>query len=80
MPSLSGAATPSGIEAVWGRVPAGTRMVVNAVTIETEALLAACHAERGGTLLRIELASAEPLGRMRGWLPARPVVQWSVTT
>jgi len=77
---VGGGATPSGIEAVWGRVPAGTRMVVNAVTIETEALLAACHAERGGTLLRIKLASAEPLGRMRGWLPVRPVVQWSVTT
>ncbi len=54
------------------------RLVVNAVTLETEAVLAALHAAHGGELLRIELAHAAPLGRMRGWVPARPVVQWSV--
>ena len=37
------------------------------------------HAQRGGSLLRIDLAQAAPLGRMRGWDAARPVVQWSVT-
>ena len=52
--------------------------MVNAVTLETEAVLAALHATHGGELLRIELAHAAPLGRMRGWVPARPVVQWSV--
>ncbi|MCV2867744.1 precorrin-6y C5,15-methyltransferase (decarboxylating) subunit CbiE [Defluviimonas sp. WL0002] len=77
---IGGGATAAAIDAVWAAVPAGTRLVVNAVTIETEALLAACHAEKGGSLLRIELAASEPLGRMRGWMPARPVVQWSVTT
>ena len=56
----------------------GCRLVVNAVTLETESLLAALHASHGGELLRIELAHAAPLGRMRGWVPARPVVQWSV--
>ena len=54
------------------------RLVVNAVTLETEALLAVLHATHGGELLRIELSHAAPLGRMRGWVPARPVVQWSV--
>lgn len=58
--------------------PPACRWVVNAVTLETEALLAALHAAHGGELLRIELAHAAPLGRMRGWVPARPVVQWSV--
>ena len=58
--------------------PPTCRLVVNAVTLETEALLAALHAAHGGELLRIELAHAAPLGRMRGWVPARPVVQWSV--
>ena len=58
--------------------PPACRLVVNAVTLETEALLAALHATHGGELLRIELAHAAPLGRMRGWVPARPVVQWSV--
>ena len=53
------------------------KLVVNAVTLETEALLAVLHAAHGGELLRIELAHAAPLGRRRGWVPARPVVQWS---
>lgn len=76
---IGGGATAAGVAAVRAAVPKGTRLVVNAVTIETEALLAACHAELGGTLLRVELAMSEPLGRLRGWVPARPVVQWSVT-
>lgn len=65
--------------AAFARLPAGARLVVNAVTLETEALLAALHATHGGELLRIELAEAAPLGRSRGWVPARPVVQWTVT-
>jgi precorrin-6Y C5,15-methyltransferase (decarboxylating) len=32
----------------------------------------------GGTLLRIELAEAVPLGTRRGWQARYPVVQWSV--
>jgi len=53
------------------------RLVVNAVTLETEALLIALHAARGGSLTRIALEEAAPLGRMRGWSPARSVTQWS---
>lgn len=56
----------------------GCRLVVNAVTLETEAVLLGLHALHGGELLRIELAHAAPLGRLRGWVPARPIVQWSV--
>lgn len=63
--------------ALGSLVPAGCRLVVNAVTLETEALLAQLHAQHGGQLLRLELSSAEPLGRMRSWKAARPLVQWS---
>ncbi|MCL4676202.1 MAG: cobalamin biosynthesis bifunctional protein CbiET, partial [Pararhodobacter sp.] len=66
-------------EALSARVPAGTRLVAHAVTLESEALLAQWHAARGGSLLRIELAEAQPLGTRRGWKSAYPVVQWSVT-
>lgn len=59
--------------------PTGCRLVVNSVTLETESALLQLHAQHGGALLRIELAQAAPLGRMRGWQPSRPVVQWSVT-
>ncbi|KIC43147.1 precorrin-6Y methyltransferase [Ruegeria sp. ANG-R] len=58
---------------------AGTRLVANAVTLESEALLAAWHDKLGGDLLRIELAQAAALGPRRGWKSAYPVVQWSLT-
>tara|TARA_R110000787_G_scaffold29374_1_gene79580 strand:- start:1114 stop:2298 length:1185 start_codon:yes stop_codon:yes gene_type:complete len=60
-------------------LPKGTRIVANGVTLETESLLAQLQSGKGGDLLRVELAQAAPLGRMRGWQSARPVVQWSVT-
>ena len=61
-------------------MPGGrTRLVANAVTLESEALLAQWHAEKGGELLRIELAQAVPLGTRRGWRSAYPLVQWSVS-
>lgn len=66
--------------ALWGALralcPPGTPVVVNAVTVETEALLAALHAAHGGDLWRFDMARVAPLGRMRGWVPDRPVVQW----
>lgn len=66
---------------VWLRdsLPKSTRLVANAVTLESEALLAQWHEMLGGDLLRIELAQAGPLGPRRGWKSAYPVVQWSVT-
>jgi precorrin-6Y C5,15-methyltransferase (decarboxylating) len=54
----------------------GGRLVVNAVTLETEALLIAQHARRGGTLVRIAIERAEPIGGMTTWRPALPVTQW----
>jgi precorrin-6Y C5,15-methyltransferase (decarboxylating) len=65
---------------VWlqGHLPAGTRVVANAVTLESEALLTRWQAIQGGDLLRIELAQAAPLGTKRSWKPSLPVVQWSV--
>ncbi|WP_171128759.1 MULTISPECIES: precorrin-6y C5,15-methyltransferase (decarboxylating) subunit CbiE [unclassified Ruegeria] len=60
-------------------LPKGTRLVANAVTLESEALLAQWQADIGGELLRIELAHSAPLGPRRSWKSAYPVVQWSVT-
>lgn len=63
---------------LWDRLAPGTRIVANAVTLETEALLTSLHARHGGALMRIDIAEAAPLGGMRGWQAARPVVQWRV--
>lgn len=59
-------------------LPPGTVLVANAVTVETETLLSTLHARLGGTLTRIDIATATPLGSFRGWTAARPVVQWAV--
>ena len=66
------------LETLWLLIPRGARLVVNAVTLESEALLSLWHADRGGELYRIELAEASALGRKRGWKSAYPIVQWSV--
>ncbi|MBV1692288.1 precorrin-6y C5,15-methyltransferase (decarboxylating) subunit CbiE [Novosphingobium sp. G106] len=67
------------LQFLFERLDAGTRLVANAVTLESEALLAQWHADRGGSLLRIDLAQAAPLGTRRGWQASYPIVQWSVT-
>jgi precorrin-6Y C5,15-methyltransferase (decarboxylating) len=54
------------------------RMVANAVTLESEGVLADLQARHGGDLTRIDIARMAPLGDRRGWRPAMPVVQWSL--
>lgn len=74
---VGGGLNAATLEGLWSALTPGTRVVTHAVTLETEAVLAAAAARFGGDLLRIELAEARPLGSFRGWQPARPVVQWS---
>lgn len=76
---VGGGASADLVAALWARLPMGARLVMNAVTLESEALLYASHAEHGGDLWRFDMAQATPLGTKRGWQAARPVVQWSVT-
>jgi precorrin-6Y C5,15-methyltransferase (decarboxylating) len=64
------------LDTLADRLSPGTRLVANAVTLESEALLADWQAKRGGELLRIELSEAAPLGTKRGWRSHYPVVQW----
>ena len=54
----------------------GTRVVANAVTLESEAELIALHAAFGGDLVKLSVHRAEPVGRLTGWRPAMPVA-WS---
>lgn len=75
---IGGGLSDALLEVLWARLPGGTRLVANAVTLESEALLARWHGLKGGALLRIELADAAPLGSRHGWLARYPVVQWSV--
>lgn len=76
---VGGGASDALFLVLWQRLKSGSRLVANAVTLESEALLIQWHGTQGGSLLRIELADAAPLGQKRGWQPQRPLVQWSVT-
>jgi precorrin-6Y C5,15-methyltransferase (decarboxylating) len=74
-----GASEPGMLDVCAEALRAGGRLVVNAVTLATEALLIARHANLGGELTRIAIARAEPLGRKTGWRPAMPITQWTWT-
>ena len=66
-------------DTIWSLLPDGTRLVAHGVTLETEALLADLQQRLGGDLMRIEISHAAPLGRLRSWEAAHPIVQWRVT-
>jgi precorrin-6B C5,15-methyltransferase / cobalt-precorrin-6B C5,C15-methyltransferase len=77
---IGGGLTAEGmIDTAWAALKPGGRLVANAVTLESEALLAQCYARRGGELIRIATSRAKAVGGFTGWQPAMPVTQWSVT-
>ena len=55
----------------------GGRLVVNAVTLGTEALLLARNGALGGELTRLAITRADAVGTKTGWRSARPVTQWT---
>jgi precorrin-6Y C5,15-methyltransferase (decarboxylating) len=75
---LGGGLSRAAVEAARAALRPGGRLVANAVTLESEALLAALHAALGGDLVRISVARADPVGGRTGWRPFMPVTQWSL--
>jgi precorrin-6Y C5,15-methyltransferase (decarboxylating) len=74
---VGGGASNAGLlDVVMAALPPGGRLVVNAVTLESEALLFTRHAAAGGELVRLALSRAVAVGGKRGWRPAMPVTQW----
>ena len=79
---IGGGATVAGvIEAAQTALRSRGRLVVNAVTLQTEMLLLAAHAQHGGTMTRIEIHHTRPVGgedgRFSSWRPGNPIVQWT---
>jgi precorrin-6B C5,15-methyltransferase / cobalt-precorrin-6B C5,C15-methyltransferase len=74
-----GASEPGVLDAAARALRPRGRLVVNAVTLETETLLLGRHAVLGGELLRLALSRAEPLGGKTAWRAALPVTQWKWT-
>jgi precorrin-6Y C5,15-methyltransferase (decarboxylating) len=71
-----GARKPGLLDYIVDVLAPGGRLVVNAVTLETEALLIARHTALGGELIRIAIARSERVGSMSACRPALPVTQW----
>ncbi|WP_343655445.1 precorrin-6y C5,15-methyltransferase (decarboxylating) subunit CbiE [Paraburkholderia caribensis] len=71
---IGGGVTAQGVlDGCWGALKQGGRLIANAVTLEGEAALVAWRAQNGGTLTRIALAEAQPLGGFETWRAALPI-------
>lgn len=64
--------------AAWAALRPLGRLVANAVTLESEAMLIALHKAHGGDLVKLQVHRAEPVGGLTGWRPSMPVTQWSL--
>jgi precorrin-6Y C5,15-methyltransferase (decarboxylating) len=74
---VGGGGTAETLNRSWVALRPAGRMVVHAVTQETEMILVDCWKRFGGELSRLSVENLEPIGRYHGWRPARAVVQWS---
>jgi len=74
---IGGGASDAGVlDAAARALRTGGRLVVNAVTLQTEALLLGRHSVFGGELIRLAVSRAQPIGAKMGWHAAMPVIQW----
>jgi len=73
-----GVTGPGVLEACFDRLSTGGRLVVNAVTVESEAVVAQWYSEKGGDLRRYQHYQGGAVGGFTAWRPALPVTQWSV--
>jgi precorrin-6Y C5,15-methyltransferase (decarboxylating) len=74
---LGGGLTAPGVfEACWAALRSGGRLVANAVTAESEALMLAWRQAVGGSLIRLAVTRLDAVGRFHTWHPAMPVTQF----
>ncbi|KOV81525.1 precorrin-6Y methyltransferase [Nocardia sp. NRRL S-836] len=74
-----GLTVPGVVQFCWDALGSGGRLVVNAVTLESEAVVAQWYARLGGDLVRIAVNRGSAVGGFTGWRPHMPVTTWSVT-
>ncbi|GGK89574.1 precorrin-6Y C(5,15)-methyltransferase [decarboxylating] [Planomonospora parontospora subsp. parontospora] len=72
-----GVTVPGVVEACWAALRPGGRLVANAVTVESEAVVASWYGELGGDLVRLAVSRAAPVGGFTGWRPLMPVTVWT---
>jgi len=77
---IGGGVTRDGVlDACLAALRPGGRLVANAVTVESEAVLAAAYGKWGGQLTRVGVSRGSAVGGLTGWRPMMPVTIWSVT-
>lgn len=74
-----GLTQPGLLDACYERLAGGGRLVANAVTVESDAIVTQWYSRLGGELHRYQHYHGEPLGKFTGWRPAMPVTQWVVS-
>ena len=75
---IGGGFSAESFEKIWKIIPAGTRLVVNGVTIETDRLIIDCAENFGGQLLRFEYSQPKKIGGKSSWKASYPITQWVV--
>lgn len=69
---------PQMLETCWQALKPGGRLVVNAVTVNSEQVIFNWQSQVGGSLRRIAIQRAESLGNYLAWRALAPVTQWQV--
>ncbi|MGP0060126.1 MAG: precorrin-6y C5,15-methyltransferase (decarboxylating) subunit CbiE [Beijerinckiaceae bacterium] len=76
---VGGGAMDEGVlDIAYAALEPGGRLVVNAVTLETQAELVHRFKTQGGELISIAIGHAEPLRGFHAFRPALPITQWVV--
>jgi len=75
---IGGGLSDETFQAAWAALKPLGRLVCNAVTLESEAVLSRLHKEHGGQLVKLSVNRAKPVGSFMGWHPMMPVTQWSL--
>jgi precorrin-6Y C5,15-methyltransferase (decarboxylating) len=76
---VGGGAQSNGVlDSAWAALRRRGRLVANAVTLETQALLFAMHQRHGGALTRLSIEHVHDIGHSRAFRPTQPVTQWTV--
>ena len=77
---IGGGVSGAGVfDTCWAALKNGGRLVANVVSVEGEQMVTRWQQTIGGSLTRIAISRAEPIGRFQCWRPMMPVLQFAVS-
>ncbi|WP_422075873.1 precorrin-6y C5,15-methyltransferase (decarboxylating) subunit CbiE [Tranquillimonas rosea] len=75
---IGGGVSEAVFDAAWAALKPLGRLVTNAVTLESQAVLLDLYHRHGGRLVTLSVQRAAPVGTRTGWRPLMPVTQLSL--